>query len=547
MPLFRRALLALALASAALLAAGCSAPSEGSDPSAAPAETIEGGTLVYATGYGEPSCLDPHVGGYWSQALLATQVLEPLFGRSADGEIVPWLAESGTPSEDGLSWDIVLKDGIAFTDGTPFDAEAVKANIEHMQDPETGSSTGRIAVKEIESVDIVDDTHLTLNLSRPKSALLEVLSQHWAAMESPAGIERGKDANCQAPIGTGPFVYGEWTPQESILLTRNDDYVTTAPEADHDGPAHLEAIEWRFIPDAATRQAALVSDEVQMVDSPLPTDIMAAEGQGITHINAPRAAASNRVELNMAQAPFDDIRVREAFIRSADPTPGIETLFAGTAERSYSVMSSMEPFAYSDESLFSTDTERAAELLDEAGWVMGDDGIREKDGKKLTVRFPVASNQSTQAEQSLFEQIQANTAKVGFDVQLNVTDLWGWYENLFAYEYEAVSAPYTTVGPDVLRITYHSDSRTPEPSGYFANVSGMNDPEVDALLDEALATTDEAGRKELYTEAQKRILESYAAMPIYDEQNHYLTKGVEGVVPIATINTPTLINAALTK
>jgi len=487
------------------------------------------------------------VGGYWSQALLATQVLEPLFGRTADGEITPWLAESGTPSDDGLSWDIVLRDGITFTDGTPFDAEAVKANIEHMQDPETGSSTGRIAVKEVESVDVVDDTHLTLNLSRPKSALLEVLSQHWAAMESPAGIERGKDANCQAPIGTGPFVYGEWTPQESIMLTRNDDYVTTAPEADHDGPAHLEAIEWRFIPDAATRQAALVSGEVQMVDSPLPTDIMAADAQGITHINAPRAAASNRVELNMAQAPFDDIRVREAFIRSADPTPGIETLFAGTAERSFSVMSSMEPFAYSDESLFTTDTDRANELLDEAGWKMGDDGVREKDGKKLTVRFPVASNQSTQAEQSLFEQIQANTAKVGFDVQLNVTDLWGWYENLFAYNYEAVSAPYTTVGPDVLRITYHSDSRTPEPSGYFANVSGMNDPKIDELLDDALATTDDAERKALYTDAQKLILSSYAAMPIYDEQNHYLTKGISGVVPIATINTPTLINAALTK
>ena len=547
MPLFRRALPALALASAALVAAGCSSTAPEAGETTAPAETATGGTLVYATGYGEPSCLDPHVGGYWSQALLATQVLEPLFGRDTDGNILPWLAESGTPSDDGLHWDIVLHDGISFSDGTPFNAEAVKANIEHMQDPETGSSTGRIAVKEIDSVDIVDDTHLTLNLSRPKSALLEVLSQHWAAMESPAGLERGKDANCQDPIGTGPFVYGEWTPQESIMLSRNNDYVTTAPEADHDGPAYLDAIEWRFIPDAATRQAALVSGEVQMVDSPLPTDIMAAEAQGITHMNAPRAAASNRVELNMAQAPFDDIRVREAFIRSADPTPGIDTLFQGTAERSYSVMSSMEPFAYSDESLFTTDTDRANELLDEAGWKVGSDGIREKDGKKLTVRFPVASNQSTQAEQSLFEQIQANTKKVGFDVQLNVTDLWGWYDNLFSYNYEAVSAPYTTVGPDVLRITYHSDSRTPEPSGYFANVSGMNDPEVDKLLDDALATTDEGERKDLYTKAQEKILSSYAAMPIYDEQNHYLTKGVTGVVPIATINTPTLINAQLEK
>ncbi|WP_110588756.1 ABC transporter substrate-binding protein [Microbacterium suaedae] len=540
---FRRVLPAAALASAALLAVGCAPSDGGGSP-----EPVSGGTLVYATGDAEPSCLDPHVGGNYPQGLLSTQYLEPLFGRDAEGEIVPWLAESGEASDDGLTWDIALRDDISFTDGTPFDAEAVKANIEHLQDPDTASSTGYLAVEQVDSVEVVDDSHVRLHLSTPKSAMLEVLSQQWAAMESPEGIARGNDENCQAPIGTGPFVVESWSPQESVTLTRNDDYVPTNPEIDHDGPAHVEQIEWRFIPDAATRQAALASGEVHVIDNPLPTDIAAADGQGFGHLDAPRPAASNRIELNTAQPPFDDDRVREAFLRAADPSPGIETLFAGTATRSFSVLSSEEPVRLSDEELFRTDADAANALLDEAGWTeRTDSGTRMKDGETLTARFPVSTNQSTAAEQSLFEQIQANTAAVGFDLQLEPMDLSSWYGALAAHDYEAVSAPYTTVGPDVLRILYHSDSTVPAPSGYFANNAQLTDPDLDAFLEEALATTDPDERADLYTQAQRIILDTHAVLPLYDQQNHFLTNGVTGVTAIHTISTPTFVNAQLTE
>ncbi|MTE24647.1 ABC transporter substrate-binding protein [Microbacterium sp. ZXX196] len=538
-----RPLSAALVALAALAASACAA-----DPSADTPQATAGGTLVYATGDAEPTCLDPHVGGNYPQGLLSTQFLEPLFGRDADGEIVPWLAESGEPSDDGLTWDITLRDDISFTDGTPFDAEAVAANIVHLQDPDTGSSTGYLAVEQVERVEVVDATHVRLHLSTPKSAMLEVLSQQWAAMESPAGIERGMEANCQAPIGTGPFVVESWTPQQSVTLARNEDYVATNPEADHEGAALLDGIEWRFVPDAATRQAALASGEVHVIDNPLPTDIAAAEAQGFGHIDQPRPAASNRIELNASQAPFDDDRVREAFLLVADPSPGIETLFAGTTSRSYAVLSSAEPLALSDPDAFPTDPERAAELLDEAGWVRADeDGIRTRNGERLVVRFPVSTNQSTPAEQSLFEQIQANAGAVGFDVELDPVDLSAWYGALAENAYDAVSAPYTTVGPDVLRILYHSDGITPAPSGYFANHAQLSDPDLDALLDEAMATTDADERAELYTAAQRIILDSHTVLPLYDQQNHFLTRGVEGVGTIHTISTPTFVNARLTE
>lgn len=534
-------LLAAAGATALLLAACTATPGETDAPD------VDGGTLVYATGDAEPTCLDPHVGGNYPQALISTQYLEPLVGRDAEGAMQPWLATAWEVSDDGLTWDFTLRDDVTFTDGTPFDAEAVKVNVEHLQDPETQSSTGYLAMAKVAEVEAVDAAHARFHLSEPDSALLESLSQQWTAIQSPAGIARGMDANCAAPIGTGPFIVDEWTPQQQVTLVRNDDYSTPGPEAENTASAHLDEIVWRFIPDAATRYAALQSGEVQVIDNPQPDAIAAADGTTIEHIDAPRPGSVNRIELNSGQTPFDDVRVREAFIRAADPNPGIENLYLGTATRSYSPLASIEPLAHEDPTLFTTDVEAANELLDDAGWTERDsDGVRMRDGDRLTVRFPVSTNQSVAAEQSLFEQIQANAAGVGFDVQLAPLDLSAWYGALGENAYEAVSAPYTKVGPDVLRILYHSSGIVPAPSGYFANHAQLSDPALDALLDEAAATVDEAERADLYEQAQQMILESFAVLPLYDQQNHFLVSGVEGVRVLGTVATPTFIDARLT-
>ncbi len=552
----RRLPLPAVAAATALLLSACGSGGESSaqapeDPSPTDAS---GGTLVYATGDAEPTCLDPHVGGNYPQALISTQYLEPLVGRDSQGQIQPWLATEWEVADDGLTWDLTLGEGITFTDGTPLNAEAVKVNVEHLQDPETASSTGYLAVEKIAEVEPVSETHVRFHLSEPDSSLLESFSQQWTAIQSPEGIARGMDENCAAPIGTGPFVVKEWVPQQHVLLERNEDYNTHGPEATHDGPALLEAIEWRFVPDPATRQAALTSGEVHMIDNPEP-DAIAGAPDTVTHIDAPRPGSVNRIELNSAQAPFDDVRVREAFIRVADIGPGIDTLYQGVAERSYSPLSSVEPFAYSDDSLFTPDPAQAETLLDEAGWEETDaEGYRIKDGERLTVRFPVSTNQSVAAERALFEQIQSQAKAVGFEVILTPLDLSAWYQALEApesesdgYGYEAVSAPYTKVGPDVLRILYHSDGTIPAPSGYFANHAQIIDEEVDELLEQAARDSDPELRNDTYEEVQRRVLEGYYILPLYDQQNHFLISGAEGITTLGTVATPTFINAHLAE
>ncbi|QEO16318.1 ABC transporter substrate-binding protein [Agromyces intestinalis] len=536
----------VAISAAAVLALAACTPAE---PGAS-GDAASGGTLVYASGDAEPTCLDPHVGGNYPQALAATQFLESLVSRDADGEIIPWLAESWQVSDDGLTWDFALKAGVEFTDGTPFDAAAVKANVEHVQDPDTASSTGWLALAKVAEVEVVDDTHARFHLSAPDSALLESLSQPWVAIESPAGLERGTDENCLAPIGTGPFIVDSWTKQDRIVFVQNPDYTSPPADAGHDGPAYLDRIEWRFLPDSATRYAALQSGEVDVIDNAQPDTIAAASDEaGIVHLDAPRPGASNRIELDSSKPPFDDIRVREAFIKAVDVNAGIDSLFFGTAERGYSPLSSVEPTAFSEPDLFDVDPDEANHLLDEAGWTARDgDGVRVKDGQRLELRFPVSTNQSTPAEQSLFEQLGEGARAVGFEVQLAPLDLSSWYGALAAHEYELVSAPYTKVGPDVLRILFHSDSTIPAPSGYFANLAQVRDPEIDALLEQASASQDEAQRAEIYRDVQQRVLEGRYLLPIYDQQNHYLhTSRLEGMRAMPTVSTPTFLDARFTE
>src|SRR6185312_7977021 len=135
--------------------------------------------------------------------------------------------------------------------------------------------------------------------------------------------------------------------------------------------------------------------------------------------------------------------------------------------RSYSPLSSVEPLAYSAEPLFAYDPAKAGELLDSAGWTERDsEGYRTKDGKRLSLVFPVSTSQSIPAEQSLFEQLQATAKESGIEIKINLLDLSSWYGELFKNDYNLVSAPYTKVGPSVLSILFHSDSTIPAPSGY---------------------------------------------------------------------------------
>jgi peptide/nickel transport system substrate-binding protein len=549
-PLATRLFPAATALAAALVLAGCAPATTAPDSGADAGPPVTGGTLVYASGDAEPTCLDPHVGGNYPQALVASQYLETLYTKDADGKLVPWLAEDSAVSADGLTRTVKIREGITFTDGAPLDAEAVKANFEHLLDPKTASSTGYLALGKIDSMKALNETTLELKLKTPDNSLLESFSMPWVSIQSPVALKRSQEANCTAPVGTGPFKVQSWKKQEAVNLVRNENYVQPVATPGHEGAAYLDGITWRFIPEAATRYAALQAGEVQVIDNAQPDTIAAAaKNPALRHLDAPRPGASNRIELNSSKAPFNDSLVREAFIHAVNVDAGVDSLFFGTAPRSYSPLSSVEPLAYSAQSLFAYDPAKAAELLDAAGWTERDSaGYRTKAGERLSLAFPVSTSQSIPAEQSLFEQLQATAKESGIEIKISPLDLSSWYGELFKNNYNLVSAPYTKVGPSVLSILFHSDSTIPAPSGYFANLSQIKDPALDELLDTAGSTKDEDERKDLYAQAQKLVLEGHYLLPLYNQQNHFLySEKLKNVATTTAVATPTFFDTWLAK
>lgn len=514
---------------------GCSATSGG--------QGTASDTLLLATGDAEPTCLDPHVGGNWPQALLGNQVLESLFSRDVNGAIIPWLAESSEAGADGLTHTIHLRPGVKFSDGTPLTAQAVIRNFEHLRDPRTKSSTGLLALQKVAKMTAVDDATVRLELSEPDAALRESLAQTWLAIESPAGLDRGFDANCAAPIGTGPFKVASWTKQEAVRLDRNDGYATGPADAGGAKPG-VAHVEWRFIPDASARLAALKSGQVHIIDSVQPDAVAQLPKSGeATVVTGARPGVTSRLELNSRPGEiFADERVRTAFRRSMDLDAAVQSLYFGTLQRSTSVLSSSTPYALPQPEALRADPAEANRLLDEAGWTVRDtDGIRMKDGRRLEVRLPVSTNQSIPAEVSLFEQIAQSAKGVGMQVRMEELDLATWYSRAGAWQFDAISAPYTKSSADVLRIVYGSAGITPAPSGYHANNIGVQDARLDELVNGLGREPDDGRRRQLAEAAQRILVERGYVIPMTDQMVWFAASPrVQGFRLQPNLNVPSL-------
>ena len=215
----RTSLSALAVAATVAVSTAC-ASADGSPVGSTP---VQGGTIIYGHAQ-EPPCL---TGGWVQQAYVARQVLDSLVSQVDDGEIVPWLAESWKVSADQKTWTFTLKQGVRFTDGEPFNAEAVKKNFEYWLDPKIGNSTAVAYLGEYyESGAAIDPYTFQLTLSKPYSPLLSALSQGYFGMLSPRNIAGAPRANCEQPVGTGPFIVEKWNHGENITFVRNPDYTS---------------------------------------------------------------------------------------------------------------------------------------------------------------------------------------------------------------------------------------------------------------------------------------------------------------------------------
>jgi peptide/nickel transport system substrate-binding protein len=504
-----------ALAVLPALLAGCAAGPAAEASGSGSSTPVEGGTIVYGHDQ-EPPCL---YGGWVQQAYLSRQVLDSLVSQTEGGEIVPWLATGWQVSDDQLTWTFTLEEGVTFTDGTPLDAAAVSRNFEFWLRESGNSTVNAYLGAYYASSRAVDPTTFELTLTQPYAPLLSALSQAYFGIQSPTALARGTEANCEEPIGSGPFVVDRWDRGTSVTFTRNPDYASAPANALHQGPAYVDGIEWRFLHDPVARFGALTTGEADVVyDVPTPQWELAEEQFEVQQYITPGRPVA--LGLNTVHGPFADVRVRQAFAYAGDREAAVTSAFNGVIpfEGNGSISQSTPGYNEDVADDYPYDPEKAVELLEDAGWTEVDgDGYRVKDGQVLEVRVVYGAGSIVTAEgATVLQNLQEQVREAGFKVTLVPATRDELFSGKFSSpeSYDAKPGYWTSPTSGVLLITFRQN--LPE-SPNFSNSSFYNDPELERLIVEANSTLDRAEQDRLYGEAQQIISDEAASIGLYTQ------------------------------
>lgn len=472
-------------------------------------------TLVLASGRNlGPG--NPH--DYSTSMVLLDLLYEPLVRYGPDGTIQPALAEAWEISEDGLTWTFMLRQDVTFHDGAPFDAAAVKWNLERWVGNASHNwlpTTSRIA-----GIETPDDFTVVLTLNQAYYPAMQdfTLIRPVRFLSPNAVDEAGEFAE---PVGTGPWQVKALDDMQATLV-RNESYWGQKPA--------LETIVIEVILDAQTRIAALLSDEVDVIGGEylggvslesLPVLERNDEVQVLTEAGA----TSFYIATQYDKPPFDDVRVRQALNLAIDRAGISETLFKGLAEPAQSLLPANIPYVtFTGAELYEYDPEQAAALLAEAGWTLNAEGLLENEGELLQMDLVVDQSRLPQTV-TMAEAIQAQLKEIGIELEIRAMDYSGWLDAFYAKDYDLMmrfswGPPYDP--HSLLAGAFYTDVSEESTVSYA-------DSALDQLIDAALASTVESERQEIYTQIWQRLDEQAAIIPlVYPQRVYAIRSEVEG-------------------
>lgn len=474
------------------------------------APAAKGGKLVYGLTL-TPSGIDPHINASSELGIPLTSVYDTLVWQDLDGKFVPGLAESWGVSDDGLVYTFYLRKGVKFHDGTPFNAQAVKFNLDRITDPQTKSQKAVFMLGPYDHAEVVDDYTVKVYLKEPFAPFLDSLSQVYLGMASPAAIEKwGLDYQMHQ-VGTGPFMFKEYVPKDHLTLVRNPDYNWAPTIFSHQGPAYLEEIEFRFFVEPATRALALEAGEAQVMGEVPPQDAQRlSQDPNFQLIPVTLPGTPLMLFLNTTRPPTDDLRVRQALIYATDREAIVAAIFKNLSPVAHGPLTAVT-IGYNEKvaQLYDYNPELAKDLLEKAGWVDADgDGVREKDGQPLRVE---AYLMSWGFMPEVAQLLQAQFKAVGVEMQSQMVAYPAALEAAREGKHNLIPFSLSSSDPDILRTFFHSE-------GGF-NWAKVQDPRLDELLEEGARTLDPGKRKALYAEAQQIIMAEALIIPIRDYVN----------------------------
>ncbi|MBY5473332.1 ABC transporter substrate-binding protein [Rhizobium leguminosarum bv. viciae] len=482
------------------------------------AKPVSGGKLTWGVET-EPATLNPQLNGQDKTKLLLRNAYESLLARTADGGYVPWLATEYKISEDGKTYTFKLRNDVTFTDGQKLNAQAVVTNFTKLKDAAYSGSVSAGPVSRIEEVKAVDDDTVSFTLKRVYAPFLDYV----ASLEilSPAAFASSQLKSGGPEIaGTGPFILKRYAKGQEIQFVKNPSYHWAPKNAAHQGPAYLDDVTYRFLPESSVRAGALTSGQVDVIEGISGNDAaLFKENADFSYQTALNTGTPYSLFLNVTWGPTQDIAVRKALVASIDVDAVLTAVYRGERTRAWGITSPIDPQFYdkSIEKTYGADAKLANRLLDEAGWTTRDaEGFRSKDGKRLTIEVVQAQATVRDQRDVLLQALQAQARQNGgIDLAIVFVDAGTYTDRRKTGQFGSIANSNTPT--DAIDIEYHY---LPLDKGGTINYSRAAAPELSQWLNEAASTLDNKKRFELYAGLQRfAIVDQAYALPLYEPED----------------------------
>lgn len=390
------------------------------------------------------------------------------------------LCESFTTKDEGATWDVTTREGMTFTDGTPFDSAALKYNWDRMKDPKYGSASAGMA-SQIDTIEIINDRTARLHMVVPTRGfmgLMPIYSLQWIA--SPTALAKGQDEFNKNPIGAGPFVFESWTPGGTVTLKRNEDF--------KGDPAYLDRIETQGVPDSTQRMNALLSGQSDLIVGTEAVTFDEAAAAGKTNTTYTFNGGTGFM-MNTGKAPFNDVRARQALRYALNLQDLNESVTRGSGTVPKSLFTEDSPL-FSDVPLNEYNPEKAQQLFDELN----------SEGKPVEFKYTVFPGPGAQQ----FDAIQAqlvNFKNVKVTADQRDSSQSGVVTTTGDFDLAYSSLAFVDPASRLWGALHGSAERT--------NYSRLNDAKLNDLLDAGLESESAPieDQKEAYKLIQERLAE----------------------------------------
>ena len=456
----------------------------------------------------------------WSPSSdIVNMVQDTLVALDWDGKTaIPYLAKAWSISEDGRTYTFKLRDDVSFCSGKKLTADDVVYSFKRLKDPETKAPYAWRA-GDIKEIRAVDPYTVHYELAEPYSELLLQLTMFTNVIHNKDSVESlGKDYGIKGLDGTGPWCFVSWQPRTEILLKRHDAYRWGPAMYKNRGPVKYEKLSIKIVPEDSSRVAAMLGGQFDVTHQfPLQFIDQAMKAPMLTVQEATPNFQLVYYGFKITRPMVADRRVRQAMNIAINRAEIAKGIYLGNADPAYTYVDPAAPdFAAETKGVIKEDVELAKKLLDEAGWKVGADGIREKDGVKLApkVYYTQVANFGRNSE-----AIQGYLRKIGIDWRLYPFDSTIAPAKMAEQDYElwTVAVPYMSAGE--LMNLYFDSRYVPTPNRY-----NWKDAETDDWLRQGRAALTPQDRAKAYGQVQKKVTEEFLMLPVVNVKMYQVSQ-----------------------